>query len=242
MQLIKELKGHSGASVLLYDDNTVVKTGYSKARESVAILESLPFPTPKVYDVTDDTIVMQYVNGEDMASYLERADNERVDLLIAFIEEYFNWCLDNSIEYTFDIELDDKVISIGEYVNVQFIADNLKYAMPKSTIHGDFTFDNMIFVDDQFYLIDANPTNLNSVHFDGSKLRQDIDGFWFLRNRENNVNYKISCQKISEHLKSKYSFMKNNYLYSLMLSRILPYTKDKKTLKFLTKELDKVWP
>jgi RIO-like serine/threonine protein kinase len=242
MQLIKELKGHSGASVLLYDDNTVVKTGYSKARESVAILESLPFPTPKVYDVTDDTIVMQYVNGEDMASYLERADNERVDLLIAFIEEYFNWCLDNSIEYTFDAELDDKVISIGEYVNVQFIADNLKYTMPKSTIHGDFTFDNMIFVDDQFYLIDANPTNLNSVHFDGSKLRQDIDGFWFLRNRENNVNYKISCQKISEHLKSKYSFMKNNYLYSLMLSRILPYTKDKKTLKFLTKELDKVWP
>jgi RIO-like serine/threonine protein kinase len=242
MQLIKELKGHSGASVLLYDDNTVVKTGYSKARESVAILESLPFPTPKVYDVTDDTIVMQYVNGEDMASYLERADNERVDLLIAFIEEYFNWCLDNSIEYTFDAELDDKVISIGEYVNVQFIADNLKYTMPKSTIHGDFTFDNMIFVDNQFYLIDANPTNLNSVHFDGSKLRQDIDGFWFLRNRENNVNYKISCQKISEHLKSKYSFMKNNYLYSLMLSRILPYTKDKKTLKFLTKELDKVWP
>lgn len=242
MQLIKELKGHSGASVLLYDDNTVVKTGYSKARESVAILESLPFPTPKVYDVTDDTIVMQYVNGEDMASYLERADNERVDLLIAFVEEYFNWCLDNSTEYTFDIELDDKVISIGEYVNVQFIADNLKYTMPKSTIHGDFTFDNMIFVDDQFYLIDANPTNLNSVHFDGSKLRQDIDGFWFLRNRENNVNYKISCQKISEHLKSKYSFMKNNYLYSLMLSRILPYTKDKKTLKFLTKELDKVWP
>jgi RIO-like serine/threonine protein kinase len=242
MQLIKELKGHSGASVLLYDDNTVVKTGYSKARESVAILESLPFPTPKIYDVTDDTIVMQYVNGEDMASYLERADNERVDLLIAFIEEYFNWCLDNSIEYTFDIELDDKVISIGEYVNVQFIADNLKYAMPKSIIHGDFTFDNMLFVDDQFYLIDANPTNLNSVHFDGSKLRQDIDGFWFLRNRENDVNYKISCQKISEHLKSKYSFMKNNYLYSLMLSRILPYTKDKKTLKFLTKELDKVWP
>ena len=95
MQLIKELKGHSGASVSLYDNNTVVKTGYSKARESVDILERIPFPTPQVYEMTDDTIVMEYVNGEDIASYLERGDNERIDLLISFIEKYFDWCLDS---------------------------------------------------------------------------------------------------------------------------------------------------
>jgi len=242
MQLIKELKGHSGASVSLYDNNTVVKTGYSKARESVDILERIPFPTPQVYEMTDDTIVMEYVNGEDIASYLERGDNERIDLLISFIEKYFDWCLDSSIDYSFEKELDDKAIAIGEYINIQPIANNLKYKMPRSTIHGDFTFDNMLFADGKFYLIDANPTNLNSIHFDGSKLRQDLDGFWFLRNKENKINYKISCLKIGEHLKSKYPFMKNNYLYLLMLSRILPYTKDKKTLKFLTKELDRVWP
>ena len=45
MQLIKELNGHSGASVSLYDNNTVVKNGYKKARQSADILLSLPFKT-----------------------------------------------------------------------------------------------------------------------------------------------------------------------------------------------------
>jgi len=242
MRLLKELKGHSGASVSLYDNNTVVKSGYKKARESADILEKLPFKTPGIIEVTDETIVMEYVNGDDVASYLEHEGNEGIDRLIEFIESYFDWCLDNSIMYTFAKELDDKVIEIGEHVNLSSIVTGLKYEMPRSLIHGDFTFDNIICKDGEFYLIDANPTNLNSIHFDGAKLRQDINGFWFLRNREDKINFKISCLKISEHLKSKYNFMNNNTLYCLMLSRILPYSKDKKTTKFLTKELDRVWP
>ena len=241
-KLIKELKGHSGASVCLYDNNTVVKSGYAKARQSVEILETLPFNTPRVHSVTDDTIIMEYVAGEDIASYFEHGNNESVDNIIKFIDHYFDWCLSNSEPYNFYDELEFKVLELGRFINVGPVVANLKYDMPKSIIHGDFTFDNILHKDGEFYLIDANPTPLSSIHFDGAKLRQDLDGYWFLRNKENNSNIKICCLKIREHLKCKYEFMNNNALYCFMLSRILPYSKDKRTRKFLTKEIDRIWP
>lgn len=241
MQLIKELKGHSGASVSLYDNNTVVKSGYKKARESAKILEELPFNTPKILDVTDESIVMEYINGDDIASFLEHEGNAGVDSLIKFIESYFDWCLNNSQPYNFKNELQDKVLEIGQIINISSLVAEFNSDMPRSLIHGDFTFDNIIHKDGQFYLIDANPTNLNSVYFDGAKLRQDINGFWFIRHKKNKIDYKIACLKIYDHLKSKYSFMQHDNLYTFMLCRILPYCKDDITTDFLTKELDKVW-
>ena len=242
MQLVKELKGHSGAGVSLYDNNTVVKSGYLKARQSADILESLPFKTPHVHSVTDDTIVMDYVAGEDIHSYFEHGDNESVDNMIKFIDQYFDWCLGSSHSYNFHDELETKVLELGPYINMGPVAADLKYDMPKSIIHGDFTFDNILHKDGEFYLIDANPTPLSSIHFDGAKLRQDIDGYWFLRSKKSKGNSKICCLKIKEHLKAKYEFMNNNALYYFMLSRILPYSKDKNTTKFLTEEMDKIWP
>ena len=242
MRLIKELKGHSGATVSLFDNNVVVKTNYNKARQSASILQELPFHTPEIYEIEDDTITMEYINGEDIRSLLEHHGQEGLDLLIKFIEQYFDWCLANSSKYIFTNEVDEKIFQLGDYINLESIKSQLQYDMPRSLIHGDFTFDNIIFKDGKFYLIDANPTYLNSIHFDGSKLRQDIDGFWFMRNVEDKLNYKISCLAIGEQLKSKYDFMRNNNLYVFMLSRILPYTKDEKIMKFLSKELKRAWP
>lgn len=240
--IVKDLKGHSGATVSLYDDNTVVKNGFKKSRESANILDILPFNTPKIYDVTDTSIVMEYINGDDIASFLEYSGNEGLDLLIKFIEKYFDWCLNNAIAYNFSSELLDKSVEISESINILGLIKKLYYKMPQSTIHGDFTFDNIIHKDGEFYLIDANPTNLNSIYFDGSKLRQDIDGFWFLRKRDDRINFKTACLNISEHLKYEYEFMNDNALYAFMLSRILPYSKDEETTLFLTTELKRIWP
>lgn len=240
--IIKDLKGHSGATVSLYDNNTVVKNGFKKSRESAYILEALPFNTPKIYDVTDSSIVMEYINGDDIASFLEHNGNEGIDLLIKFIEKYFDWCLNNAIAYNFEKELGDKSIEIGGVINILGLIKKMNYKMPQSAIHGDFTFDNIIHKDGEFYLIDANPTDLNSIYFDGSKLRQDIDGYWFLRKRDDRINFKTACLNISEHLKYEYEFMNDNTLYCFMLSRILPYCKDEETTIFLTTELKKIWP
>ena len=123
MHLVKHLKGHSGATVSLYKDNTtykVVKENYSKARESVDILNALPFNTPKIYEVTDDKIVMEYINGQDMASYLESATEEDVEKLIEFITEYINWCLNNSQYVDFYEPVLAKVLDLGKEINLSF--------------------------------------------------------------------------------------------------------------------------
>ena len=105
-----------------------------------------------------------------------------------------------------------------------------------------YNIDNIIHKNGEFYLIDANPTSLNSIYFDGSKLRQDIDGYWFLRKRDDKMNFKTACLNLSEHLKHKYDFMNDNVLYCFMLSRILPYCKDEQTTTFLKRELNRIWP
>src|SRR6056300_1475918 len=104
LKLVKHLKGHSGAKVSLYvEDNEyiVIKENYRKARESVDILNALPFNTPHIYEVTDDKIVMEYINGQDMKSYLLTATEKEIQNLIDFISEYVNWCLDNSTSVDF---------------------------------------------------------------------------------------------------------------------------------------------
>lgn len=244
MHLVKHLKGHSGAQVSLYTkDNEyfVVKENYAKARQSAAILESLPFPTPHVYELTDDKIVMEYINGQDMASYLESADDEAVEKLIDFLSSYIQWCLDNSEMYSFREEVANKIFHIGHCINLNHCQEELSVEMPRSIIHGDFTLENIMYANDQFYFIDANPTELNSIYFDANKLRQDIDALWFVRNREDKVHHKIVCNKISKRLKKQFDFMRNDTIMILMLARILPYTKDIETEDFLMKEIDKLW-
>ena len=243
--LVKHLKGHSGATVSLYTENGeyyVAKENYAKSRESSCLLMSLPFDTPHVYKVSDTSITMEYVNGLDMATYLERADTEGVDKLIDFLSSYIQWCLDNSEMYSFKEEVTNKINSLGRYVNLSFFINELSKPMPKSLIHGDFTLENIIYANDKFYFIDANPTDLNSIYFDANKLRQDLDCLWFVRNRKNKVHHRIVCNRISETLKERFTFMRNDTIMILMLSRILPYTTDPDTEDFLIREIEKLWP
>lgn len=229
MKPIKRLKGHSGASVVLYDNNTVVKSNYAKAEASAEILEKLPFNSPKILKVSSSSIVMEYINGEDIYLYLSRYGSLAIDSLISFISNYFDWCLLHSTKYNFEKEVLEKSLNIG--FNGSFCTN-----MPKSLIHGDFTLENIIHKEGKFYLIDANPTELSSIHFDACKLRQDLDSFWFLREKRDSLNHEIACRKISEELKSKYLFMKNNSVYSFMLHRIIPYC-NPQTHSFITKEI-----
>ena len=244
MHLVKHLKGHSGATVSLYKDDEgykVVKENYSKARESVDILNALPFNTPKIYEVTDDKIVMEYINGQDMASYLESATEKDIDKLTNFLTEYIQWCLDNSEYVDFYEPVLAKVADLSKDINLSFILKEKWSDIPQSLIHGDFTLENIMYLHGKFYLIDANPTNLNSIYFDANKLRQDIDSLWFVRHKKNKLHYKIVCDKISKKLKKRFNFMQNDTIMILMLSRILPYTKDNFTKNFLLEELEKLW-
>lgn len=244
MHLVKHLKGHSGANVSLYDDKgtyKVIKSNYKNSIESANILNALPFSTPEILEVSDNKIIMEYVEGQDMKTYLESADTNDVNKLIAFLESYINWSLENSHDYIFTTEVKNKINQLKPFIDLTNISTSLMNTKPKSLIHGDFTLENIIFANNRFYFIDANPTDLNSIHFDANKLRQDIDCLWFVRNAKYKLNYGIVCSKISNELKSKFDFMNDNNTLIFMLSRILPYCTEQSTTNFLMKEINKRW-
>jgi RIO-like serine/threonine protein kinase len=108
-------------------------------------------------------------------------------------------------------------------------------------VHGDFTLENILFYNNKFYFIDANPTDINAIEFDVNKIRQDLECLWFVRNESDIITYKIVCDKINFHLKNKWEFMNNNYILILMLLRILPYCTEDTTQNFLIKEINKLW-
>ena len=244
MKFIKELRGHSGARVCLYDNQLVVKSGLKNSIECVDALERLPFSTPKIHEVGQHYYIMEYINGDDVSTFLEREGYTAADALLKFIDEYFSWSLKESSPYIFELELKRKVVQIAESINAEKLIDDMLYPMPRGPIHGDLTLDNIIIREGEFFLIDANPTELNSVHFDGAKLRQDLDGRWFMRNYSVRKigNLLPYCNYMSEHLKAKWTFMNNNSIYSFMLCRILPYCTTELTRNFIEKELRRIWP
>jgi tRNA A-37 threonylcarbamoyl transferase component Bud32 len=234
MHLVKELNGHSGATVNLYSNNTVVKSNYPKSRESADILNKLPFPTPKILEVSDTSMTMEYINGLDMATYLETED---INPLIEFLSDYISWCLQESILHNFKSEIDNKIDSLMDHINLLGLIDDT--VMPKSLIHGDLTLENILWYNGDFYFIDANPTDLSSVYFDANKLRQDLDCLWFVRNHTKRLDIRIACRRISEKLKKRFHFMRNDDIMVFMLSRILPYSKTKSDREFLYREINK---
>lgn len=242
LQLVKHLKGHSGATVSLYKEDSeyfVIKENYARARESVDLLNALPFPTPTVYEVSDNRIVMEYINGLDIKTYLEAADTNQIEMLVDFLSEYITYCLNNSVMYDYNQEVLSKKQSIKKHINLEKL--NFNTNLNKSIIHGDFTLENILYYNNQFYFIDANPTDLDSIVFDVNKLRQDLDCLWFVRNEKNQLHFKIICAKIKEKLEKRFPDLFDDKIFIFMLSRILPYTKDRVTKNFLKKEINKLW-
>lgn len=224
--------GRSGATVSLINHNNktcILKTNVANADKVVEAMNKCCMPTPMVYETTDTSIVMEYLPGVSVYEYLMTTDKNGLDYFVKQIKRYINYCLENSVEYDFKSEIKEKIKSTG--VDIKF--KNTVY--PKGYIHGDLTFDNMVFYNDKLYFIDFNYTPLNSVYFDINKLRQDLDAYWFARNNDN-LDIRIRVNYIREQL---YNEMFDDTLYKFMLSRILPYV-DGSDSEFIKRAIDKI--
>lgn len=253
MSWIKDFKGHSGCKVQLYNqDNKFIikKSGSNKLEKSAEILQLLSqqgFSTPKIYSINNEEIEMEYINGVDMRNYIYNADKTQISKLVDFINTYIERSQDFKIANISEKIL-DKISEIESKIDttpLSFTLSQLYDQLPTSgrcgLIHGDLTLENILYYNDKFYLIDANPTDITSVEYDASKLLQDLDCLWFVRNEKDKIAYKITCQKISQQLKNKWDFLNNRYILIFMLLRVLPYCKDEKTKSFLTKEINNLW-
>jgi len=250
---IKSFKGHSGCSVNLFLSNgkyVVVKEGNKDLEKSANILLTLKekgFNVPEIISVEKNKIKLEYINGIDMMTYLSTADKNDNLKIIDFIDYYYS-TLQCAHTKDFSKEIYKKLISIDEkidYSKLKFSREELYNRLPKiasyGTVHGDFTLENILFKDGKFYLIDANPTPINSLEYDGCKILQDLDCLWFIRDLQIKNNYAISCNYISGQLKARWRFLTDKYVLAFMLMRILPYCTEESTKDFLYKEINKLW-
>ena len=253
MKLIKKLKGNSGALVERVEINSnfyIKKTNGTKLKKSAEILQELKsqnFNTPDIISCSNKCLIMEYINGVDMQSFLENADNNKIFKIIDFINSYIKIKRTNK-KKNFSNEIYNKINSLKKKINQRYLVFSLEQLykkLPKicidTSIHGDLTLDNIILKDDKFYLIDANPTDITALEYDVIKIRQDLDCLWFVRDFKNKNNFKIICDTISSKLKKNWSFFKNDYILIFMLLRIFPYTKDISTQKFLLKNMNNLW-
>lgn len=216
--------GRSGSEVTLHVKNGITyvrKDNIKNCEQVVYNMRNCLLPTPTVLNSDRTTIEMEYLPGITVYEYLMTAGVKELDYLVDTLLHYIEQCLINSTDYDFAEEIQHKCNSTG--VHIEF--DNTVY--PRSGIHGDLTFDNMVFYKDKFYFIDFNHTELNSIYFDVNKLRQDLDAYWFIRDIDDSICIKMQVKYIRDKLISAYPDLFDDTVYKFMLSRILPYVSGK---------------
>lgn len=144
----------------------------------------------------------------------------------------------------------DFFFSKREKKKLDFIFNNIpdELSYPVGLNHGDFTLDNMIFNNNQIWLIDQIKSPIETPIQDLVKLFQDTKKLWFLRNSfgKDNIRLKLICDFINNDDFFKLILHKYKYEFYLTelcsLFRIIPYLKDDLTYYWLKNEINKmIW-
>ncbi len=253
MKIIKKFSGYSGSSVFLFKKNNkfLVQKKTIKSSDINNLYQNLrdKFYLPEILDTGNDHITMEYINGIEMSLYLNSYDEKKIFHFSKFINHYFNTIKIKSYKYDYSKEIKLKLNDLSKTMmlnELKFNLDELYLKIPKilskSFIHGDFTFDNILYKNKNFYLIDLSPTDLDAIEFDYNKLMQDINSLWFVRGSTNKLDYKIICKQILDNVDENINSMYNRYINIFMLLRILPYSKNFPIdNNFLINEINKLW-
>lgn len=218
--------GFSGASVeLLETPNGIVvrKKGNIKRNIKKMIdFKKNGYLVPDILSFTDNEMNMQYIDGIDMKTFLLTHD---VNLFIDYLKELINKFKCSSKEKNYyEVYIkqlqwvdDDKFLPFKK----NQLIEKLPKILPRSICHGDLTLENLIYSKNQFFMIDVSDGDYDSWVFDIAKLRQDLDGEWFLRN--SNTRIPIQLITIKQQLIKDFSLAFDDMLYILMLLRVYKY-------------------
>ena len=244
-KIVKEFIGHSGCEILLIKDGQdffVRKNGNIKRNiERLIGLYEKGYNVPAIYDSAESYIEMEYIHGLDIVEYLKTRDTKKLG---KFIIQTIDSFAKDAIKVDYSNVYDTKLDWINSVNDLPFskneIVDRLPTHLPRSTYHGDFTLENLIFNDESFTMIDPVTIEYDSYVFDLAKLRQDLTCRWFLRNK--NIKLDVKLQNLEDQVFSKFGFAKNDYLLILMLLRVYLHTENgDSNRKFILKEINRLW-
>jgi hypothetical protein len=251
VKIIYNNQGFSGAKVEIIEDyNWVVKkTGdISRNATQLSLLRDTPVPVPAIiyYDEVD-TLVMQYIQGMPIDDFVHYYGIEPV---YRDIKKYIAFFQVGNIDFDYT-EVYNRFLEEIDFTHLPFtsaeLVDKLPKILPKSPYyHGDFTLGNMIHHSYtwQTYLIDPVSTVFDSWVFDIAKLRQDLEGLWFIR--EDGIEWREHMGKIlselSDSLRFVYPLAYDDNLYILMLLRVYRHCKvDTLEYNLIRNEILRLW-
>lgn len=242
------MSGYSKSRILLITDSNrtfVRKYGQlTRNLERISHLSNLGVAVPDIYAVTNEYYDMEYINHVDMKSWLTvNPPNSLIEWLLWVFDQFSKSSINKDYTDIFQAKL--TLYSKESWWSLlPFSADQLLQRLPTqlpcSAYHGDFTLENCLYgTDGKFYTIDPLTTEYDSYVFDCAKLMQDIDCKWFIRESDIKIESKLSNikSKLMEHDKT----FGDQHLLILMLIRILPYAKKDTDVKFLIKEINRLW-
>jgi len=220
------LSGRSKSKVYLAELNGIVGVYKTNIRDTAGIVHlssRIPFRTPEIYEIDEHSIFMEYIQGNSMKDVLQNADNHTIDVVADFILSYIDFSLSSSYGmFDFSLEVNEKISQVSKYVPSDLFT-GIRTSYPRTIVHGDFTFDNLIYTDGKISMIDLSPSVFSSIHFDMNKFRQDISGMWFVRTEVDRTPWVNACNKIYNSIQTAYPMLLDDSLYKLMISRIIPY-------------------
>lgn len=192
--------GISGCS-LRVDGDRIIKSSNVRSYDQRLILQAKKqylfaknekisnFKSPFVFNVGGDFFSMERINGLSYYDFFMRASIDQIDSAAEKLISFINAYKSRSVFYP-QKELSSligaKLSSLYDKSSHKNLIDDLIRelpaidAIPKSFCHGDFTLSNMIFLDDDIYLIDFLDSFIDSYWVDLIKLKQDLYYLWCL--------------------------------------------------------------
>lgn len=201
---------------------------------------------------------MEYINGLTLAEHFRNIEIGDIDDLAKSFFSIIpdNYSFDSNAKEIFISKLEDlkKKINIREdelLLDVFYKLKNYDWSYCiAGDCHGDMTLENVLFSDGNLYLIDFLDSFYNSWMVDMAKILQDVECKWSYRfDKKNDKNLEIRLLIFKQLLIDKILSLKDgekilNTIFCILLVnllRIIPYTDDLKTTKYLRNEISKIF-
>ena len=233
-----KLIGHSGCDLQLVGSSIVRKISpnpdYNKRLIKQAHKQNdFTHPTvktPKIINIGYKNNLayfdMEYITGVTLAKFCQVSNIKNIENII------------NSLTGTNDFKSDikkqvkNKCLTLDHFPHI--IIDEVDWTVPTGNCHGDLTFENILIDSEgQPYVLDFLDSYVNSIEVDCSKLMQDSFCGWSFRSL-NTVPWHV-LRYINDMLCSKRRYI----LLLINLYRIIPYTTNRNTHKWLQCQIKK---